>query len=69
MRSPQRVVMLAGGAASRSEQVKLRLSPGEEKMIKRIAEEEGLTISSFVRDAALDRAREIIEARGEEPEA
>lgn len=54
---------------NRTEMIHLRVTVAEKAMIKRVAAETGLNVTSFTRDSVLDVARAIIEFNGEEPEA
>ena len=55
--------------AKRNVQINMRVSRAERDMLMRLAREGGEAVSAFVREAALDVARCMLESRGEEPEA
>jgi len=46
--------------ASRSERVEARLSPEDRERIERAARFEGRSLSSFIVDAAIDRAEQVL---------
>lgn len=56
-------------AVNLTARVNMRITENERTMLDSVAREMGETLSQFVRNAALDVARAMIEAEGKEPPA